>query len=77
MKKYTEMTQGEISNISNRGGGEKIELVHAIREHLDSLNLSQKARDAIAQSDLTGLAEGFGGLFTAEEVEQFVSEIYD
>ncbi len=77
MKKYTEMTQEEIFDVLNRGGDKKRELEIEIRHHLDSLNLSQKARDAIAQSDLTGLAEGFGGLFTAEEVEEFVSENYD
>lgn len=77
MKKYTEMTMKEINEIVDRGGDDKRELAHMVRVHLDSLDLSQKARNIINQSDQQGMVELFGGLFTKEEVEEVVSDFDD
>lgn len=74
MKKYTEMTNQEINEIVNRGGDERRKLAQMVGEHLDSLELSQKARGIINTSDQYGIVEVFGGLFTAEEIERFVAE---
>jgi len=76
MKNYTEMTVQEIMDIVNKGGDQLVKLNRMVRNHLDSLDLSQEARSIIAQTDGNSMAEGFGGLFTAQEVEKFVSENY-
>lgn len=45
-------------------------------DFLDSLKLSDRARSIIAQTDINMMAECFGGLETAEEVEQFIKDEY-
>lgn len=45
-------------------------------DFLDSLKLSDRARDIIAQTDINMMAECFGGLETAEEVEEYIRENY-
>lgn len=76
MKKYTELTRSEIMEIANKGGSDRVKLNRAVADHLDSLNLSEKARDIINNTDCGAMAECFGGLMTAEEVERFIAENY-
>lgn len=45
-------------------------------DFLDSLKLSDRARNIIAQTDINMMAECFGGLETAEEVEDYIRENY-
>lgn len=43
---------------------------------LDSMNLSSRARSIIANTDIAVMAECFGGLETAEDVEKYIAENY-
>ena len=45
-------------------------------DFLDSLELSDRARSIIAQTDINMISECFGGLKTAEEVEEYVRDNY-
>ena len=45
-------------------------------DFLDSLKLSDRARNIIAQTDINMMKETFGGLETAEEVEEYIREYY-
>ena len=45
-------------------------------DFLDSMKLSDRARSIIAQTDINMMAECFGGLETAEEVEKYIREYY-
>lgn len=45
-------------------------------DFLDRLDLSERARDAVASTEIRIMAEEFGGLMTASEVEKFVGEYY-
>lgn len=47
-----------------------------IADFLDSLELSDRARNIIAQTDINMMAECFGGLETAEEVERYIRDNY-
>lgn len=47
-----------------------------IADFLDSLKLSDRARSIIAQTDINMMVECFGGLETAEEVEEYIRENY-
>ena len=47
-----------------------------VADFLDSLKLSDRARSIIAQTDINMMAECFGGLETAEEVEEYIRENY-
>lgn len=76
MKKYTEMTNEEILQIVNRGGDKLVKLNQEVGNYLDSLDLSDKARSIIANTDERVIAECFGGLMSAEEVEKFIKEEY-
>lgn len=76
MKKYTEMTKNEIDEIIRRGGDKKTRLNQEVADHLHSLNLSERARDVIAATDINAMAEAFAGLLTAEEVEEEIAENY-
>lgn len=69
---YLEMSQNEIIEIVKRGGDKLIKLNREVAKHLDSLKLSQYAVDIISDTDINNIAEVFGGLFTAEEVEDFI-----
>lgn len=75
MKKYKDMSMKEINEILDCGGDDCRRLAQEVRAHLETLELSQRARDMIATSDQRGIVEGFGGLFTEKEVEQFVAEM--
>ena len=45
-------------------------------DKLDKMELSDRARSIIAQTDINMMAECFGGLETAEEVEKYIREYY-
>lgn len=45
-------------------------------DFLDSLKLSDRARSIIAQTDINMMSECFGGLKTAEEVEEYIRDNY-
>lgn len=76
MKKYTQMSMNEISRIVNRGGADLVRLNNQVLDFLDHLDLSERARDAIDSTEIRIIAEVFGGLMTADEVEKFVQEYY-
>lgn len=73
-KSYQELTQQEINEIVNRGGDSLRRLNNEVAEYLDNLNLSERARDVITSTDIAIMADCFGGLYTSEEVENFVAE---
>lgn len=77
MKKYAEMTKNEIDNIVKRGGDGKRKLNQEVANYLDELNLSDKARGIIADTDISSMVEVFGGLFTTEEIENYINENYE
>ena len=76
MKKYEDMSVNEISRIVNKGGADLVTLNEQVVDFLDRLDLSERARDAIASTEIRIMAEEFGGLMTADEVEKFVQEYY-
>lgn len=45
-------------------------------DKLDKMDLSERAQQIIAQTDINVMAECFGGLMTADEVEKYVEEYY-
>lgn len=45
-------------------------------DKLDKMELSERARNIIAQTDINVIEECFGGLETAEEVEKYIREYY-
>ena len=47
-----------------------------VADFLDSLKLSDRTRSIIAQTDINMISECFGGLKTAEEVEEYVRDNY-
>lgn len=73
---YLNMTQYELDNIISRGGDKKVKLNQMVGDHLDTLELSEKAQDIIANTSFDCLADIFAGLFTAEEVEAFINETF-
>lgn len=76
MKKYTEMTRKEITDIVSRGGSDRLKLNEEVMDYLDTLDLSSKAREVITGTDISITAEVFGGLMTAQEVEDYVEEYF-
>ena len=64
------------ANIINKGGDALRKLNDEVRDRLDNMELSEKAREIIASTDINIMAECFGELNTAEEVEAFVFENY-
>lgn len=73
---YLKMTQNEINAIIRKGGSELKKLNQTVADHLDSLDLSQEAHSIIADTDISNIAEVFGGLFTVDQVESFIKENY-
>lgn len=73
MKKYAQMNMNEISRIVNRGGADLVRLNNQVLDFLDHLDLSERAIDS---TEIRIIAEVFGGLMTADEVEKFVQEYY-
>lgn len=45
-------------------------------DKLDKMELSERTKNIIAQTDINVMAECFGGLETAEEVEEYIREEY-
>ncbi len=43
---------------------------------MDKLDLSDNARAIIAETEIGIMAEAFGGLHTAQEVEDYIKENY-
>ena len=76
MKKYEDMSENELSRIVNKGGSDLVTLNEQVMDFLYRLDLSERARDAIASTEIRIMAEEFGGLMTADEVEEFVQEYY-
>lgn len=76
MKEYAQMNMNEISRIVAVGGADLVRLNNQVRDFLDHLDLSERARDAIDSTEIRIMAEEFGGLMTADEVEKFVQEYY-
>lgn len=76
MKKYEDMSVNEISRIVNKGGADLVTLNEQVMDFLDRLDLSERARDAISSTEIRIMAEEFGGLMTASEVEKYVEEYY-
>lgn len=76
MKEYKQMTQKDINDIISRGGDDLRKLNKEVGEYLDGLKLSQKAINIISDTDMNIIAECFGGLMTAEEVEQYIQDNY-
>lgn len=48
-----------------------------VADYLDSLNLSDKARAVISETDFNCMAICFGGMLTAEEIEEDIKEQYN
>lgn len=74
--KYEEMTMDQINEITRRGGDQLRKLNKAVADYLDGLELSDKARDQISQTDFNNMADVFGGCFTSEEVEEVAKQAY-
>ena len=74
--KYTEMSREQICQIVNRGGDKLVKLNQQVGDFLDCLELSERARDIIANTDGNSIAECFGGLMSAQEVENYILEEY-
>lgn len=66
----------EIQKIIKNGGEALNKLNQEVADYLDSLQLSEEARNAIAGTDINSMAEVFGGLYSEKEVEEFVSEYF-
>ena len=74
--KYTEMSREQIRQIVDRGGDKLVKLNQQVGDYLDCLELSERARDIIANTDGNAIAECFGGLMSAQEVENYIREEY-
>lgn len=48
-----------------------------IADKLNGMDLSERARRIIDNTDINIIAECFGGLDTADAVEQYIREVYD
>lgn len=69
MKEYTEMTQKEIFEIVKRGGNDLNRLNVEVAAYLDTLELSDRARQYIIGTPINNMADAWGGYFTAKEIE--------
>ena len=52
----------------------KAQINQAVADKLDNMELSERARDIIARTEIRIMAEVFGGLDTPEEVERYIRE---
>ena len=79
MKNYLEMTMDEIRAIVNRGGDEKRNLNIAVQTHIENIfdELSDEARDIFLNTDCNGLAEVFGGLYTAKDINDYIKNEFN
>nr|DAG34858.1 MAG TPA: hypothetical protein [Caudoviricetes sp.] len=76
MKNYTEYTRNEINEITKRGGDDLKKLNKMVADYLDGLDLSDRARAVISDTDFNCMAICFGGMMTAEEIEEDIKEQY-
>ncbi len=76
MNNYLEMMRSEILEVVRRGGDDKRKLDRIVSNHLRGLDLSEKAQDIIADTDINLMAQSFGGLFTEKDVEDYILENY-
>lgn len=54
----------------------RININQITADKLDKMELSDRDRNIIAQTDINVMEECFGALETAEEVEQFIKDEY-
>lgn len=76
MKNYKEYTRNEIDEITKRGGDDLKKLNKMVADYLDGLDLSDRARAVISDTDFNCMAICFGGMLTAEEIEEDIKEQY-
>lgn len=76
MKNYTEYTRNEINEITKRGGDDLKKLNKMVADYLDGLDLSDRARAVISDTDFNCMAICFGGMLTAEEIEEDIKDQY-
>lgn len=76
MKKYEEMSGDEILHIVNKGGADLAKLNQEVANYLDKLDLSEKAKYVISDTEISCIAAEFGGLFTAADVEEYVNQTF-
>ena len=70
------MSQNEINEIIRKGGADLLELNKLVSEHLEGLKLSKYSKNIINNTDYNCIADVFNGLYTAEEVEDFIINYY-
>lgn len=70
------MNREEMNQIVKKGGTELTKLNEAVKKHLDSMNLSERARFIISGTEIRIMAEVFGGLDSEEEVEDYIRQEY-
>lgn len=73
---YLKMTQKEINEIIRKGGTELSKLNKLVSEHLEGLKLSKYSKNIINNTDYNCIADVFNGLYTVEEVENFIINYY-
>lgn len=74
-KKFIEMDKVEVVAIIRRGGDKERNLETSIREWLDSLSLTDKAEELIAETDPKSILETFYLCKNADDVECVVADI--
>lgn len=73
---YMEMDQNEINRIVRKGGSMLTKLNGIVAEHLNMLNLSERARYIISGTSIDIMAEVFGGMRSEEEIEDYIRQEY-
>lgn len=73
---YLEMDQYEINQIVRKGGSKLTKLNDMVAEYLDTLNLSERARYIISDTDINIMAEVFGGMYSEKEIEEYIEREY-
>ena len=76
MKKYTDMTAEEITTIIDRGGNDLDKLNQQVRNYLDTLELSDYSKAVIDATEIRCMAECFGGIYSATDVDKYIVENY-
>lgn len=73
---YMEMDQNEINRIVRKGGSMLTKLNGIVAEHLNTLNLSERARYIISDTSIDIMAEVFGGMRSEQEIEEYIKNEY-
>lgn len=76
LKSYTEMNQNEINQIIHKGGSRLTKLNSMVADYLNTLNLSDRARYVISDTQINSMAEVFGGMRSEEEIEEYIEREY-